>query len=67
MSGDDLEGSSLASDRSGAGLAVHIDHGMCSGTRNCERHYAELFVVDGGKSWLREDVDDSRPLEGEQT
>jgi ferredoxin len=41
----------------GAGIEVSIDHGMCSGTRNCERGYPEVFSVHDGKSWLRDDVD----------
>ena len=41
----------------GEGFVVRIDHGMCSGTRNCERLYPEIFVVDEAKAWIRGDAD----------
>ena len=46
-----------ASEGGGAGITVHIDHGMCSGTRNCERLYPQIFVVDQAKAWIRGDVE----------
>jgi ferredoxin len=36
---------------------VRIDHDLCSGTRNCQHRYSEIFVVDHGKAWLRSGID----------
>jgi uncharacterized Fe-S cluster protein YjdI len=41
----------------GAGVVVRVDHGMCSGTRNCVRLYPEVFTVENAKAWIRQDVE----------
>jgi ferredoxin len=51
------EAAPLTTEGTGGEVAVRIDHDMCSGTRNCERHYGEVFVVDHGKAWIRGDTD----------
>ncbi len=36
---------------------MRIDHDLCSGARNCQHRYGEVFVVDRGKAWIRPGVD----------
>ncbi len=38
-------------------IAVQVDHDLCSGARTCQQRYAEVFVVEGGKSWIRPGID----------
>lgn len=39
------------------GLAVRVDHGLCSGTAHCQQSMPDVFTVQGRKSWIRADAD----------
>jgi ferredoxin len=30
---------------------------MCSGTRNCERYYPDIFVVNRDKAWIKSGIE----------
>lgn len=51
------EAAPLGTEGAGGEVGVRIDHNMCSGTRNCERHYGDVFIVASGKAWIRGDTD----------
>jgi ferredoxin len=60
MGAEPDENQKLSAVGGGAGIKVQVDHDMCSGTRNCERQYGEIFTVERSKAWVRGDVDWSK-------
>ena len=41
----------------GAGITVHVDHDVCSGTAHCQQSMPDVFTVVNRKSHVRPDVD----------